>query len=335
MAMFTQPQRQPVSASMYYANYHGHTIEHLERVHMGLRQLGCGCFVWFTGDSTLDNKHWLYELGRERDKVSKTAMHNPAFTADAVNGYESILSPPRMVQDVCYWLNRGLLECKAKGTTWTCAINTAVEESTLRVREEGDLLAQDQFIRDHIGAEDILVVSLGGNDVALAPTAATAANMAALLFCSPTFMIRWCSFAFAPRSCGGSFYFGFPFGLAYFVDMFKNRTQAFIERLIEKQRPKKVVVCMLYYLDEQPGGSWADSVLHYLGYDTNPKKLQALISRVFDLGTSKIAIPGVEVVPLPLFEALDGTDHSDYCQRVEPSVTGGEKMGRALVEAVL
>ena len=30
---------------------------------------------------------------------------------------------------------------------------------------------------------------------------------------------------------------------------------------------------MLYFLDEQPGGSWADGTLQALGYDTNPDKL--------------------------------------------------------------
>eukprot|EP00964_Phaeocystis_antarctica_P075395 scaffold46517_cov50-Phaeocystis_antarctica.AAC.1 len=36
------------------------------------------------------------------------------------------------------------------------------------------MLAQDQFVRDHIEATDTLVVSVGGNDVALRPSVATA-----------------------------------------------------------------------------------------------------------------------------------------------------------------
>jgi len=43
----------------------------------------------------------------------------------------------------------------------------------------------------------------------------------------------------------------------------------------------------------------------------------------------------VEVVAVPLFHALDGKTSSDYVSRVEPSVTGGEKMARLIVDAIL
>jgi hypothetical protein len=33
-----------------------------------------------------------------------------------------------------------------------------------------------------------------------------------------------------------------------------------------------------------------------------------------------------EVVPVPLFQALDGTETSDYVQRVEPSFLGGRSL---------
>ena len=60
-----------------------------------------------------------------------------------------------------------------------------------------------------------------------------------------------------------------------------------------------------------------------------------MIKKVFELGTSRIKIPGTEVVPFPLFEVLDGKDTNDYLQRVEPSPQGGRKMAKALMEAVL
>lgn len=62
---------------------------------------------------------------------------------------------------------------------------------------------------------------------------------------------------------------------------------------------------------------------------------QAAIRRVFEVGTSKICIPGTEVIALPLFRVLDGSDTNDYIQRVEPSPRGGAKMARALMDAVL
>jgi hypothetical protein len=36
---------------------------------------------------------------------------------------------------------------------------------------------------------------------------------------------------------------------------------------------------MLYFLDESPGGSWADGTLKALGYDRNPEKLQTVMRR--------------------------------------------------------
>jgi len=214
-------------------------------------------------------------------------------------------------------------------------VNAAVEESTLGQRVDVDgarLLPQDEFLRDHVAENDIVVVDVGGNDVALRPTKWTGINMAMLIYLSCTPIIRWCSWAFAPYT---GCYFGFPLGIGYFVNMFKNKTSAYIEKLIEKRKPKKVIVCMLYYLDESPSGGWADHVLGLLGYDKNPAKLQAVIKRVFQLGTSKIQLPGVEVVPFPLFEALDGKDPADYVQRVEPSVQGGSKMAEALLQEIL
>ena len=42
---------------------------------------------------------------------------------------------------------------------------------------------------------------------------------------------------------------------------------------------------MLYFLDESPGGSWADGTLKALGYDRNPEKLQTVMRR----SASKVA----------------------------------------------
>ena len=68
--------------------------------------------------------------------------------------------------------------------------------------------------------------------------------------------------------------------------------------------------------------------------DGAPSRLQSAIKKVFMLATKRIKIEGVEVVPFPLFEVLDGTDTRDYVQRVEPSVVGGRKMAKALMDAI-
>merc|ERR1711998_191147 len=170
----------------------------------------------------------------------------------------------------------------------------------------------DEIIRDNIKAEDVLVCSVGGNDIALRPTIATVVNMAALMYMNTHGMIES----------------GWAIGMGHFLHLFRWKIQRYIERLVSKQKPKAVVVNMIYYLDEHPGGSWADGVLQKLGYDTDPTKLQLLIRQVYLRAVCKITIPGVKVIPNPMFEVLDGKDTNDYDNRVEPSVAGGEKLGR-------
>ena len=72
-----------------------------------------------------------------------------------------------------------------------------------------------------------------------------------------------------------------------------------------------------------------------MGYNRNPAHLQCLIRTLFREATSAIEVQGTRVVGLPLFETLDGRDTGDYVQRVEPSVAGGQKMARAIVDCIL
>jgi len=106
---------------------------------------------------------------------------------------------------------------------------TSVEESTVEDRTRHGLLAQDVFIRvsehslmkhthlldfcraflllllqDNITPDDSLIVSVGGNDIALHPTLRTALNMLVLVK-SPAWTIRA----------------GIAPGLGYFVRLFR------------------------------------------------------------------------------------------------------------------
>ena len=45
---------------------------------------------------------------------------------------------------------------------------------------------------------------------------------------------------------------GWPLGLGYIVDLFRNKVERYVRRLVGKTRPRKVLVCMIYYLDEAP-----------------------------------------------------------------------------------
>ena len=59
------------------------------------------------------------------------------------------------------------------------------------------------------------------------------------------------------------------------------------------------------------------------------------IEAAYHHATSKIRIPGTQVVPFPLFKVLDGRTTEDYLQRVEPSPAGGKKMAEALFATAL
>jgi hypothetical protein len=49
---------------------------------------------------------------------------------------------------------------------------------------------------------------------------------------------------------------------------------------------------------------------------------------------SKIKIQGCEVIPVPLFNVLNGKNTQDYAYRVEPSAQGGRKMAEYLLDII-
>lgn len=88
-----------------------------------------------------------------------------------------VLEPPISNADVTYWLNyHGIDERRNQKYG---AINTAVEATTLNSRTFR-LHPQDKFIRDNIQQDDVLIVSVGGNDIALAPTPCTIMSLLCL-----------------------------------------------------------------------------------------------------------------------------------------------------------
>jgi hypothetical protein len=314
-----------ISSSSFYGEYHGHPIGDLEVLDKHLRSKGKS-IIYLAGDSSADNKYWFSQQGR------------------ALNGYEAVLRPPTSTRDVAYNINAELVE-RSLGERFAC-INCAVEESKVASRDAGCLLPQDQFIRDHIQPDDMLVVSVGGNDIALATSPCTIASMLSLICCSTTSCISRCScgchipFVCDPFCCGGSCIgclsncCACPQGLGYFIHLFKTKIENYLLNLVKIKKPKVIGVCMIYYPSEAAGG-WADRVLGVLGYDEDPAKLQTLIRTIFEMATSRIVIPGVRVVGIPLFEVLDGKSEADYEQRVEPSSSGGEKMAKFILKRVL
>lgn len=263
----------------YYEKYEGHQLSHLTSIWNGLLNQGKKQIIWLVGDSSLDNKYWLES------------------TVNVLNGYQTLLVNGKGKPDIAYWINYELVKA---GILRSVCINTSVEGSSLRERTL-KLLGQDNFVRDHLTSQDILICSVGGNDIEL--------NLDKLV----------------DRN-----------SLPYFIDIFGRQTETYLKRLVSKTKPKLIIVCQTYYFDESPEeSSWADLFLLHFQYNTNPSYLQGLIRTLFNKATQQIRIEGVVVIPFPLFKILDGKHREDYRERVEPSRIGGQKIASALVNLML
>jgi hypothetical protein len=293
-----------INNSWFYFEWRGHKIPDLTAFRATtLSQRPDKPMIYLAGDSSLDNKYWVPSSGPGGERL----------TVDVPQIYRATLDRAHPKPDIAFWLNHFLGD---RATT----INTAVEASTLKEREK-ELLEHDEFIRDNIRAEDILIVSVGANDIALRPTLATMRHM---------LQLAWLT----PRS---SLEKGTAWSLGHFTDMFKDQVEAYISKIVEKQKPRAIVVCMIYCPLEAGASkqqSWAGPQLGMLGYNRFPRHLQAAIKQMYELATKKVQIPGVKVVPCALFEAMDGKREEDYTARVEPSAEGGRKVALKLKEIV-
>jgi hypothetical protein len=309
----------------FYNEYYGHNIDSLTVLVNYFREKKGrdSQLIFLAGDSSMDNKHWF-------NQASKSC-----------NGYENILEPPHSKKDVCYWINKLLVD-RDLGSRMTC-INSAVEESSIGTRACATLQTHDKFIQNIITTNDILVVSVGGNDIALKPNMCTICNAGCLLYTQNAKSMKQyvCGEPFScdDYCCGCSTgclsnFIACPFGYGYFLHLFKTRAQAYISNLIAKTKPKKVLVCMIYYVDETETGSWADTSMKLLGYNKSPQDLQMLTRLVYENATRKMKFDGVETIAVPFFTTLDGKTSSDYAERVEPSSQGGAKLAQIIVDAI-
>ncbi|KAF2645215.1 hypothetical protein P280DRAFT_495163 [Massarina eburnea CBS 473.64] len=296
--MTPSPSEKPrkLNASKFYHEYKGHTIHDLTILHSLVRDLRPSApIIWFAGDSSLDNKYWIPGSGPGGEDLPVSV---PSI-------YNDVLEPPKPKPDVAFWVNHVM------GAKATC-INTSIEESMLRERDSGKLLPQDEFLRQNIREGDALVVSVGGNDIALKPTPATIWHLLRL---------SW----FTRKS---NIENGSATSLKYFKWLFQAKTQEYITNLISITKPRAVIVCMIYYPLESKYNqkSWADLSLGALGYNWWPGQLQTAIRKMFDMGTREVKVEGTTVLPCALFDVMDGQVKEEYTERVEPSSLGGRKM---------
>ena len=91
----------------------------------------------------------------------------------------------------------------------------------------------------------------GGNDIALQPTLSTIINVGLLV-----------TFASIPAIENGS-----AWGFGHLKKLFGMQTKKYIEAMLsDKPKPKKVIICMLYFIDENnQAPSWASTgILYYI-----------------------------------------------------------------------
>jgi hypothetical protein len=298
-----------VNASTFYKEYHGHTVKDLTALYNGLVRVNgppspTHHYVFLCGDSSLDNKYWI--LGK---------------SVPAVNGYEQVLTPPKSVPDVAHQLNLVFSSLPSSSKHKFTCINASVEESTIGRREGGKLLEQDQFLRDHVSPHDIVLVSAGGNDIALAPTFRTVVSVGWLARCSTTSNVT-------DRENGS------PWGIGHLTDLFRDTYTQWLNNMFSKTKPMLVVPSMIYYLDANAeSSSWANTTLGLVGYNKaeGASHVQRVIDRIYYEAWMRkpLEIPGVKLVaPIELSKAMDGKDSNDYVARVEPSAAGGAKLAR-------
>jgi hypothetical protein len=333
-----------LSSAHYYGVYHGHDVTHLGRVFHKLvhsqRSLGKDVrVVWLAGDSSLDNKYWL---------------DGPESRVPACNGMERVLQPPTSVADIATHLN-SLMESTRSSSSlsppspphYVC-INCSVEESTIGIRNKGRaLLPQDQFLKDHLIPGDVVVVSLGGNDIALKPNASTILSMGWLTSCSRQRNVvkgtAWGLGSLQSLVVGDlSLYLSNILSPLRAED---NHRQQSIGATTSPQsavshatRKSIVLPCVIYYPDENAEAqSWANMTLAAIGYNKAPQKVQGIIDRIATVAAEKIsaqslgfANDAVHVEVVPLSRALDGKRSEDYVARVEPSVFGGRRMAELI-----
>lgn len=274
-----------ISNEDFYGERTGHDITHLQKILEASMFFNKKHRVWLSGDSSLDNKHWL--LDKNKGELPPV--------------YDAVLSSSEGIQDVAYFLNK-LFE-KNSDDEWI-TINTSIENT--------DNVKQDKFIRDNISDKDVLIVSLGINDILLNPSQETIDNIIKVLRSD----IKKINSGKAP-------------GLKHITSIFKDRLEDYIKRLVSKNKPRLVLINTVYYPYHCTGEDWSLSVLSECSLSINPNILQSIISHIHKKATSKIKIPGIKVFHVPLFKVLTASNKNDYDNTGRyPSIQGGKKIAQ-------
>lgn len=283
-----------IDCNRFYDNYYGHRIEDLEYIVKYSKQR-FESIIYLTGDSTLDNKYWLNERIPMHEKLREVMNREyPKCRPDIAHCINTLIDP------------------------LTVCINCAVEEATVESKSYIGLNAQDLIVMDNLNENDILVVSICGNDIALKPTLMTIFAIGSLLYCTPNSVVKS----------------GYAIQLWYLMRKFRNLLMYYIKELTSKTKPRAIILCSIYY----PcifGRGWADKFLNMINYTNNPLKIHSLIDHIHSDITKSICLDdSIKIYPLELSKVLDFNDESDYVSRVEPSYIGGMKIANAITNII-
>ena len=179
---------------------------------------------------------------------------------------------------------------------------------------------------------DIMVLSLGGNDIVLSPSFSTIAALIGALCASSI----------------SSLESGTAWGLNTLIKLFRDDMQTYINALYDAGARPSAIIVLFPYLPERAGphtqSSWADFSLKLLGYDSAPEKLERVMRAVYQRATCQLQPPPhsqtqthhTRIIPLALFDGvLDSASGSgDFIARVEPSAKGSAKIAQRLAEII-
>lgn len=265
----------------YFSQYYGHPIQDLNFL---LDQNKSKRKIYLVGDSTMDNKKWVL------DKISSPS-----------NGYEFFIE--NSVLDVNHFVNHFLEKEKLP----FISLNFAIEEAFIRGKFALD--EHDKIVKNNINENDILIVSIGGNDIALKPSPIIILELFNFLICSEEDKIK------------------------NILDTFETNLKDYISNLIQNKKPKAVFICAPYYPCKVMQKSWASTTLNLMKYYDDPYKVHKLINFIYKK-IKEIKIDNVNIIPVPIFEILDWEDENDYVASVEPSENGGRKIAKYFVDLI-
>lgn len=290
VSVFSAVNHTGICHEAFYAGSCGHRVSHLRLIFEGLQNAKNQSkpnvkkyhrlTIWLVGDSTLDNK----------------LMVDPFMLRPALNDFDLVLRPPISTPDVEYFLNALIVESDRDMFALNCAVGT----SNLAQRKGLSLLPQDKFVRDHIHAEDVLVVSISGHDAALEKSWLA---LVAILFTSRE--------KIANRPLDSR-------PIQTLVTQFGSKLRAYIEKLVSKTKPSLLVVCMIYFSEIK-------------NHIPNRTKQHAVIRQVYKHAVEENCVfKDITTAPLLLFNAIDGKESRRYKKNISPTQLGGEILSKAI-----